>query len=385
MKFSRAIFIVMVFVLVFQACAPQSPNAPLPTAALPTPTVISTPTLTPTRVPPFELAPMQMRSAYGFRASWMEVYFTEPNSPDAADASGGVDGPLSAAIVAARESVDVAITSLGLNTIVQALIRAHSRGVPVRVVMETDNVADRLNPQELKDAGIPLVDDRREGTMHNSFLVIDGKEVWTGSMEYTSSGVFREHNNLVRIFSEEVAANYSKEFEEMFVNDQFGANAVPDTPNPRVTIQDIQVETYFSPDDITVTRLVQLLSEAQESIYFLAYSFTSDDIGTVMRRMAEQGVTVAGVLESSPLNLESTSEYAEFQQAGLDVRLGNPSALINHKVIIIDNRIVVTGSYDFTNRSETENDENLLIVHSELVAERFMEEFQRIQERATTQ
>lgn len=385
MKFSKTIFVVIVFILIFQACAPQNPGVLVPTVALPTPTVISTPTLTPTRVPPFELVPIQMRAAHGFRASWMEVYFTEPTSSSASEASGGLDGPLSAAIVAARESVDVATTSLGLSTIVEALIRAHSRGVPVRVVMETDNVEDRLNPQELRDAGIPLVDDRRDGTMHNSFLVIDGKEVWTGSVDYTTSGVFREHNNLIRIFSEEVAANYTKEFEEMFVNDQFGTNAVPDTPNPQVTIQDVQIETYFSPDDITVTRLVQLLGEAQESIYFLAYSFTSDDIGTVMRRMAEQGVTVAGVLESSPLNLESTSEYEEFREAGLDVRLGNPSTLINHKVIIIDNRIVVTGSYDFTNRAENENDENLVIIHSELVAQRFMEEFQRIQERATPQ
>jgi phosphatidylserine/phosphatidylglycerophosphate/cardiolipin synthase-like enzyme len=381
MKFSKTIFIAVVMGLLFQSCRPQDPNVLVPTVPLPTPTVIETPTLTPTRVPPFELAPLQMRAGYGYRASWMEVYFTNPNSPDAASGSGGIDGPLSAAIVAARQSVDVAMTSLGLNTIVQALIRAHSRGVPVRVVMETDNVEAR-NPQELRDAGIPLVEDRRDGTMHNTFLVIDGKEVWTGSMEYTTSGVFREHNNVVRIFSEEIAANYTREFEEMFLNDQFGIHAVPDTPNPRVTIQDIEIETYFSPDDITVTRLAQLLGEAQESIYFMAYSFTSEDIGTVMRRMSQQGVTVTGVLESSPLNLESTSQYSALRDAGIDVRLGNPSRLINHKVIIIDNSIVVLGSYDFTNRAEKENDENLLIIHSELVAERFMEEFQRIQESA---
>jgi phosphatidylserine/phosphatidylglycerophosphate/cardiolipin synthase-like enzyme len=50
--------------------------------------------------------------------------------------------------------------------------------------------------------------------------------------------------------------------------------------------------------------------------------------------------------------------------------------------MIIDGRIVVMGSYDFTNRAENENDENVLIIYDEKIAQKFMEEFQRIQSRA---
>jgi phosphatidylserine/phosphatidylglycerophosphate/cardiolipin synthase-like enzyme len=50
--------------------------------------------------------------------------------------------------------------------------------------------------------------------------------------------------------------------------------------------------------------------------------------------------------------------------------------------MIIDGQIVVVGSYDFTNRAENDNDENVLIIHSEAVAQKFLEEFQRVQSRA---
>ena len=59
--------------------------------------------------------------------------------------------------------------------------------------------------------------------MHNKFTVIDRLEVWTGSMNYTINEAYFNDNNLIRIRSEQLAENYSTEFEEMFVDDQFRA------------------------------------------------------------------------------------------------------------------------------------------------------------------
>ncbi|HSL45182.1 MAG TPA: phospholipase D-like domain-containing protein [Anaerolineales bacterium] len=376
MKILRVYVFVLAFVLVIQACTPAGELSDEDYSA----TVMAAGTPTSTPYPPFELSPVPLKAGYGFRAAWLELYFTDPTSPFAQENAGGVEGPLTAGIVSARESVDVSINSLGVNSITQALIRVHSRGIPVRVVIETNN-ADRVNPQELIDAGIPVVTDRHEGLMNNRFVVIDNREVWTGSVNYTSSGFFKEHNNLVRIISEEVAANYTKEFEEMFANDQFGPSVVPDTPYPQVAIQDSQIEVLFSPDDIVVARLAQLLGEAQQSIHFLSSSFSSDDLGNIIRERAAQGVSVSGVIEATQFDADG-SEFDSFRQAGLDVRPGSSSALLDHNIIIIDGKIVVTGSYDFTNRSENENDENVMIIHNEKVAQRFMEEFQRIQAQA---
>jgi phosphatidylserine/phosphatidylglycerophosphate/cardiolipin synthase-like enzyme len=112
------------------------------------------------------------------------LYFTNPISPLSPQGTGGVDGPLVEAIEAARLSIDVAAYSLSLNSVRNALIRAHERGATVRVVMESSNL-DRSDPQIMIEAGIPIVGDNRDGLMHDKFIIIDRSEVWMGSMNFT--------------------------------------------------------------------------------------------------------------------------------------------------------------------------------------------------------
>jgi phosphatidylserine/phosphatidylglycerophosphate/cardiolipin synthase-like enzyme len=178
-----------------------------------------------------------VKSGYAYRLPWIEIYFNNPATPSAANKAGGVEGPVSAAIVSAHKSVDVALNVLSSDVITRALIRAHQRGIVVRLVMESDNVTDRPYPKQLSDTGIPLVEDRQDSTMNNNFLIIDGEQVWTGSLNFTDAGLYKENNIFIRIFSKDVADNYTREFEEMFTNDQFGVNAVGDTPHPVVDVR----------------------------------------------------------------------------------------------------------------------------------------------------
>jgi phosphatidylserine/phosphatidylglycerophosphate/cardiolipin synthase-like enzyme len=323
------------------------------------------------------LTEIPLGAGYGVRGAWFELYFTNPESPLASQKTGGPDGPLAAAIDSARLNVDVAIYSLSLNSIRDALLRAHDRGVRVRMVMESDNL-DRSDPQKLKDAGIPILGDRREGLMHDKFMVIDNSEVWTGSMNYTDSGAYADNNNLIRIHSVKMAEDYTKEFEEMFVDDKFGPDVVAKTPNPRVTIDGTPIDVYFSPDDHVQASFIDLVNNAKKSIYFMAFSFTADSIGDAVRARAQDGVVVSGVMEDEQVNSNIGTEFDPFKQAGLDVlRDGNPGQM-HHKVMIIDESIVIFGSYNFTNSAETRNDENLVVVYNKEIAAQFMAEFQRV-------
>jgi phosphatidylserine/phosphatidylglycerophosphate/cardiolipin synthase-like enzyme len=329
------------------------------------------------------------RAGLGFRAPWFELYFIDPTSPFAQREIGSVDANVAAAIVAAKQSVDVSLRTLRLESITDALLSVSERGVPVRVVAETDSLVNSPQFQALLAAGIPLVDDKQPGLMNGTFIVIDKSQVWTGSVDFDVAGVYRTYNAAVRINSPEVAADYTKEFEEMFLNNQFGKFVVPETPHPTVDIQGTQVEVLFSPDDLVLDRLTKLVSEAQQSIYFLSHAFGSEDLGKAIRAKAAEGVTVAGVLEFDQVDptladpeSRPVAELDLFREAGLDIRLDRGPELMNHKIMIIDEKIVVLGSYDFTNRSENENDENVLILYDERVAQKFMEEFQRVQSRA---
>jgi phosphatidylserine/phosphatidylglycerophosphate/cardiolipin synthase-like enzyme len=288
-----------------------------------------------------------------------------------------VDGPLVAAIDAARLSVDVASYSFSLNSVRNALLRAHERGATVRVVMETSNM-DRSDPQILIEAGIPVVGDNRDGLMHDKFIVIDKSEVWMGSMNFTDGGAYEDNNNLMRIHSTKIAENYLKEFEEMFSENRFGEDVVPETPNPIIMIDETRIDTYFSPDDGVLSALIPVLQSAQESIYFLAYSFTSNQLGEIVRQKAEADVTIAGVMDDEQIRSNQGTEFDPFRQADLNVRIDGIDGLMHHKVFIVDEKIVVMGSYNFSQNAEQRNDENILIIYDPVIAEQFLFEFQRV-------
>ncbi len=310
------------------------------------------------------------------------VYFTDPTDPAASSYRGGIDEILAEAINQAQAAVDLAVYDLNLWSLRDALIAAHQRGVHVRMVTESDNL-DEPEIQELRTAGIEVLGDRREGLMHDKFVIIDRWEVWTGSTNLTTNGVYRNDNNLVRIISSRLAQDYTAEFEEMFVDDAFGPGSPANTPYPQLTVNGVPLEVYFSPDDGVLNHILTWVDQAQQSIYFLAYSFTSDELAEALLERAAAGVEVMGVFEADQYNANVGTEFDRLAEAGIQVRLdGNPKHM-HHKVLIIDERIVITGSYNFSASAEQRNDENLLVIDDTELARLYLAEFQRVFSLAT--
>ncbi len=344
-------------------------TAPVPVDSMPLSTTSPGSVNSPTPIP--------LLVGYDVHGSWFDLYFTDPTNPDGKQLTGGPDGPLVSAIDSARLSVDAAIYSLSLDSVRYALVHAFRRGVQVRVVMESDNM-DNTDPQFLLEAGVPMLGDRSQGLMHDKFLVIDHTDVWTGSMNFTNDGAYNDNNNLIHIRSREVADDYEAEFNQMFVQDKFGSHKVAVSPNPRVTINGTPMDIYFSPEDHIQAALVELLDNAQTSISFLAYSFTADPLGEAIRRRADAGIKVSGVMETDQVASNGGTEYDAFRAAGLDVRLDANQGLMHHKFMIIDGQIVVTGSYNFSASAETTNDENVLVIYDPDIARQYQKEFQRV-------
>jgi phosphatidylserine/phosphatidylglycerophosphate/cardiolipin synthase-like enzyme len=128
--------------------------------------------------------------------------------------------------------------------------------------------------------------------------------------------------------------------------------------------------------------LAALLSGAEESIYFLAFSFTSNDLGAIVRAKAEEGLEIHGVMDEEQINSNQGTEFDPFRQADLDVLIDGIPGQMHHKVFIIDGKIVVLGSYNFSQSAETRNDENTLVIYNEEIAEQYLKEFQRVAEQS---
>jgi phosphatidylserine/phosphatidylglycerophosphate/cardiolipin synthase-like enzyme len=332
----------------------------------------------------FNLA-IQFLTSPGFEAvtetqseGWYSIYFTNPEGASSSTLRGGPDAMLADAMDGATESLDVAAQEIDLWSIRDALIRAHQRNIRVRVVTETDYIS---NPemQALVLEGIQVRGDERQPLMHNKFVVIDEEEVWTGSMNLTVNGAYRNNNNLLRIRSAQLAGQYTEEFEEMLIEDRFGQLSWPEAPRPPIDIDGAQIEVLFSPDMRTGDHIVGILQNAEESIYIMAFNLTLDSISDTILRRAAEGIEVASLFDTDQSQNQG-SDVERFEEFGLDVVLdGNPRKM-HHKVIIVDESIVITGSHNFSRNAEEQNDENVLIIRSPTLAREYLIEFSRLRE-----
>jgi phosphatidylserine/phosphatidylglycerophosphate/cardiolipin synthase-like enzyme len=292
----------------------------------------------------------------------------------------GVETHLISLIDNAKDSIDVAVFELDLENVTDALVSAHQRGVVVRVVHDNEHTEDDGMVARLIAEGIPAVADERTAFMHNKFFVIDGSVVWTGSWNVTANGSYKNNNNVVVFFSEEIAHNYAVEFNEMF-NGQFGPTSPVNTPNKYVDISGHRVATYFAPEEDVFGGVNTMIYSASESVHFMAFSFTEDTLAMAMLGQAERGIEVSGLFETRGANTDY-SECNRLLGAGLDVRLDSNPATMHHKVIIIDGRTVITGSFNFSASANQKNDENLLIINDKELASLYEAEFEKLMNEA---
>ena len=312
-------------------------------------------------------------------ADWYEIYFTNPTCPPEADRVGGLDEDIASDMLSAEVRVDIAAYDLDVDPIVQALIDLEERGVEVRVVTDTDN-ASLSSINRLRRNGISVVEDKRSALMHDKFVVIDGRITWLGSMNFTTNGVYCNNNNIVRIASPRLAANYTAEMDEMYDDSLFGPDSPQNTPNEALSIGGIEVENYMGPEREIAPIISRRLASAEREILFMAFSFTNDQIGETVLGRADAGVIVRGVFESvgSDTPFSYYTPLAQARLANIAVRTdGNPQVM-HHKVFIIDRSTVIFGSFNFSDNANRSNDENLLIVHDPTFASYFIEEFETI-------
>ena len=230
---------------------------------------------------------------------------------------------------------------------------------------------------QLQQAGIPVIGGNTDAIMHDKYVVVDGQRVWTGTWNFTDNDTYRYNNAGLWIESPELAANYTAAFETLFTDRQFGNKKKTRPTTANLAVAGIPVENYFTPKDNATAAIVNRLKQARQSIHFMAFSFTGDTMGQAMLDRAAAGVEVRGVFETTGSKTQF-SEYGRLKDAGLDVlQDGNPY-LMHHKVIVIDGRTVVVGSFNFSKGAQTSNDENLLIIDDANLARLFEEEFQRV-------
>ena len=138
-------------------------------------------------------------------AEVLGVYFTPPANAAAA---------IVKAIDDSEREVLVQAYGFTHNAIAQALIRAHQRGVEVRVLLDRKSQSsNRYVMEVLSDAQIELRQDDKHAIAHNKVMVIDRAIVITGSFNFTNSASTRNAENFLVLKSADLAEKYSQQWQ----------------------------------------------------------------------------------------------------------------------------------------------------------------------------
>ncbi|MCD6464505.1 hypothetical protein J7L02_03220 [Candidatus Woesearchaeota archaeon] len=219
---------------------------------------------------------------------------------------------------------------------------------------------------------------KRKGIMHNKFCVLNNDTVITGSFN-PSKTLNKDYNALLVVKSKAIARLYNKEFENLKCVAK-NKNCDKCLPYNFVNISQANnsktnaiIEVYFCPEYNCKNALINALKTAKHNITFMTFVFTDKDIALTMISL---NVSVKGVLESSQVSKHSVKHL--FDMFNISIMLENSSKLLHHKTFIVDESITSVGSYNPTISGYLYNNENLLIIHDNKIAKKFLKEFEHI-------
>ena len=225
----------------------------------------------------------------------------------------------------------------------------------------------------LEDFNYSFVKTDTWGLMHNKFCIVDNTRMLTGSMNPTKNGAYKNDNNLLIINSEILSQNYQNEFNEMWNGTYKKGSKVR---NPKVRLNEILIETYFCPEDNCLERIKDELKDAKNEIYFMTFSFTHPSIANILLLKNLDEVMVKGVMEARQVTKHS--QFMRLNHSGIKVVKDRNKGNMHHKVFIIDNKTVITGSMNPTRGGNEKNDENVMIIRDKDITELFLDEFERV-------
>ncbi|MBL8994891.1 MAG: hypothetical protein JNM63_16205 [Spirochaetia bacterium] len=275
-------------------------------------------------------------------------------------------------------SIYGAVHELEMIEVAQLLAAKKKEGLSVEILLEQQWAGEAENAEALrilKEGGVKVyLDRKRSGLMHNKYLVADRKRVLTGSANFTLHCFFRNQNDIVTVESEPLADAYLRDFfrlvDPIFAKqDRYRPKRIEVAPGEWAL-------PVFSSQKTILTEILRAVGTAVRRLDFLAFSYSSAPLAFKMSEAASKGVRLRGLFDDSfeSENLVRNWKAVPFEilwRSGADVKYDNENAKLHHKCLVVDGRMVLTGSYNFSQNAELHNAENMLVLESPALAAKY--------------
>jgi phosphatidylserine/phosphatidylglycerophosphate/cardiolipin synthase-like enzyme len=135
-----------------------------------------------------------------------------------------------------------------------------------------------------------------------------------------------------------------------------------------------KTEVYFSLSDNPQKEIIKNINQAEAFINIAMYIFTDREIALPLVKAHERGVKVRLYLDKDQVDYQY-SQSRFLVQKGIKTRTSTNNYIMHNKFAIIDNRILLTGSYNWTFSANNRNDENLMVIDDPEIIEIFQNQF----------
>jgi len=277
----------------------------------------------------------------------------------------------------AASRVDIANYTFSVRAIEEAVLRAKTRGVAVRVAMDKgqengDTVATRLSAAGVEvrfvaGGGTPA------GLQHAKFMLVDELTLATGSNNWSSTGTSINEESTIVIRSvdgDPLLGGFSCHFEKIWTTDHAGA-ASCSTP-----------EAKFTPSSAPIQMLKEEITRSRKTIDVLMHHLAFDDLVKELAKAAERGVKVRVIVNATDRAEHAGAAWDRLLAAGGMLRYKQTNAdqfqLMHHKLMVVDDRVVVNGSGNWSGSAFFKNFENFVRYRDPRIARPYRELYDRL-------
>jgi phosphatidylserine/phosphatidylglycerophosphate/cardiolipin synthase-like enzyme len=384
-------------------------------------------------------------------ARLFELYVNYPGIKPGGHKPPEFDIRLANLIDNARKEVYWAMYGFYRASIKDSVLRAVQRGLDVQLAGDVGTYSyGEIGYVQFEDLlrrypNAKLISGNAQSIQHNKFCVIDRRYIMTGTGNITDSEIDRNYNVWMIIESKEMAEDFINDHQQMMAG-RFGHAKARLDYNNVFNVGQVRVEAYFSPQEDAMSRFLQAVAEAQQSINFAIFAFTHDQLGRLFIQKHKQFTqqnnldggsrAVRGIMDRSQL---THNQYVEvyriatscghtygFEQGSGNANGGNANPFfpngtntwdtptqantrcyspfdlkidgnennnyigdwqagggrLHAKTIVIDagtpNAKLLLGSFNWSPNANNNNDENLIVIHSQAIVDRYMQFWQGI-------
>ncbi len=291
----------------------------------------------------------------------------------------------------AERSLDIAVQELDDFDIAKAIIRAKKRKyttknggkkyLTVRIILEGDYLHSKMpqndpfkpsgplkNNREIINAlyqsAVSLKTDYNGKIFHQKFMIRDDNAILTGSTNFTVTGTSKNLNHIAIIKNEKVVKAYRKEYNEM-LSGRFGIRS-DKTDKPVESKSDsVRLKPLFAPNHSPEMEIMKQMAKAKERIDFAIFTFSnSSGIDDQMNMIVNANVLISGIINGDQKNQSwSASRTLNDKINILFTEKGkNGLGKLHHKLMVIDKKVVIIGSFNYTQPANLFNDENIVVI-----------------------